>query len=257
MSRFLVLAYLFSIGSMGGWVLELLFRRFISGNNPERKWINPGFLTGPYVPLYGSGLCILFLLASLEQFLPAEHLLLGRVLLFLVMAAAMTLIEYLAGIFLLRYAHLRLWDYSSLKGNVNGLICPLFSLIWAAMGAAYYFLLYPVTLRALEWLARNLAFSFFIGMFFGVFLVDLGHTMGLAGRLRKFALEHDVIVRYEVLKAAVRRGNEEAKARARFLFAFRSAKPLREILERSRAGENVLPDLSQVLEPIRRRIRKR
>jgi hypothetical protein len=94
-------------------------------------------------------------------------------------------------------------------------------------------------------------------MFFGVFLVDLGHTMGLAGRLRKFALEHDVIVRYEVLKAAVRRGNEEAKARARFLFAFRSAKPLREILERSRAGENVLPDLSQVLEPIRRRIRKR
>ena len=164
MSRFLVLAYLFCIGSMGGWVLELLFRRFISSNNPERKWINPGFLTGPYVPLYGSGLCILYLLASLERFLPAEHLALGRAALFLAMAAAMTLIEDLAGIFLLRFAHLRLWDYSSLRGNGNGLICPLFSLIWAAMGAAYYFLLYPATLRALGWLARNLAFSFFIGI---------------------------------------------------------------------------------------------
>lgn len=256
MSRFLVLAYLFCIGSMGGWVLELLFRRFISSNNPERKWINPGFLTGPYVPLYGSGLCILYLLASLERFLPAEHLALGRAALFLAMAAAMTLIEYLAGIFLLRFAHLRLWDYSSLRGNVNGLICPLFSLIWAAMGAAYYFLLYPATLRALGWLARNLAFSFFIGMFFGVFAVDLAHTMGLAGRLRKFALEHDVIVRYEVLKAAVRRGNEEAKERVRFLFVFRSAKPLREILERSRSGEAGLPGLDQILEPIRKRIRR-
>ena len=30
--------------TVAGWVLELFFRRFISGNNPERKWINPGFM---------------------------------------------------------------------------------------------------------------------------------------------------------------------------------------------------------------------
>lgn len=251
MSRFLVLAYLFFIGASGGWVLELLFRRFLSANNPERKWINPGFLTGPYVPLYGFGLCILYLLASLDRFLPADHRILGRVGLFLAMAAAMTAIEYLGGILLLKFGHLRLWDYSMLRGNVQGLICPLFSLIWAVMGAAYYLLLYPVTLRALDWLSRNLAFSFVIGMFFGVFLVDLGQTINLAARLRRFAAEHDVIVRYEVLKAAVRRSNEEAKARVRFLFAFRSVRPLRELLERSG-----VPELDQILEPIRRRIRK-
>lgn len=46
---------------------ELLYRRFLSGANPERKWINPGFCVGPYVPLYGSGLCILYLLASIGE----------------------------------------------------------------------------------------------------------------------------------------------------------------------------------------------
>lgn len=67
MNLFLTLAYLFFIGSTLGWVAELLYRRFLSGANPERKWINPGFCVGPYVPLYGSGLCILFLLAALGE----------------------------------------------------------------------------------------------------------------------------------------------------------------------------------------------
>ena len=68
MSLFLVLAFLFFVGSVSGWVLELIFRRFFSSANPERKWINPGFCTGPYVPLYGCGLCIMFLIVSLEQY---------------------------------------------------------------------------------------------------------------------------------------------------------------------------------------------
>ena len=67
MNMFLTLAYLFFIGSTLGWVAELLYRRFLSGANPERKWINPGFCVGPYVPLYGSGLCILYLLASVSS----------------------------------------------------------------------------------------------------------------------------------------------------------------------------------------------
>lgn len=64
MNTFLVLAFLFFIGSTFGWVLELFYRRFFSRNNKERKWINPGFCTGPYLPLYGSGLCLLYLIAS-------------------------------------------------------------------------------------------------------------------------------------------------------------------------------------------------
>lgn len=60
MSRFqvfLIVLYLFFFGGVGGWVLELFFRRFFSGANPERKWLNPGFLFGPCLPLYGSVRC--------------------------------------------------------------------------------------------------------------------------------------------------------------------------------------------------------
>ena len=60
MSTLLTLSFLFFMGSVAGWVLELFFRRFFSSANPERKWINPGFCTGPYVPLYGLGLCALY-----------------------------------------------------------------------------------------------------------------------------------------------------------------------------------------------------
>ena len=65
MSIFLTLAYLFFIGSVFGWVLELFYRNLTQKHS---KWINPGFCTGPYLPIYGFGLCLLFLLASQERF---------------------------------------------------------------------------------------------------------------------------------------------------------------------------------------------
>lgn len=67
MNLFLTIAFLFFIGSMAGWGIEVVFRRFFSSANPERKWINPGFLSGPYLPLYGFSLCVLFLLSLLVK----------------------------------------------------------------------------------------------------------------------------------------------------------------------------------------------
>ena len=60
MEIFLILTFLFAVGALCGWVLELFFRRFNS-----KKWINPGFLHGPYLPLYGFGLALLFLIARI------------------------------------------------------------------------------------------------------------------------------------------------------------------------------------------------
>ena len=54
MSKFLIFVFIFFIGSMLGWLLELIFRRLV-----HKKWINPGFLIGPYLPIYGFGLCAL------------------------------------------------------------------------------------------------------------------------------------------------------------------------------------------------------
>ena len=143
MSILLTLADLFFIGSVSGWCLELVFRKFFSSANPEHKWINPGFCIGPYVPLYGFGLCILYLLASIGDLSGIADSIWGKALLFLGMAVSMTLIEYIAGIMLLKGAKLRLWDYSKLWGNIDGLICPLFSFFWAVLGGVYYFVLHP------------------------------------------------------------------------------------------------------------------
>ena len=231
MNELLVLAFLFFIGSLGGWCLELVFRRFFSRNNPERKWINPGFLTGPYVPLYGFGLCILYLLASLDRWSTVGDGPLSKLLLFLAMAVSMTLIEYLAGLLCIHVLHVKLWDYSEQWGNIQGIICPLFSFFWAILGAGYYFLVHPHILSALDWLSRNLAFSFFIGAFFGVFCVDLWQTLSLAARIRAFAREHQIVVRYEELKRSVRRQSELRRERVHFLFALRSSTPLRVQLE--------------------------
>ena len=234
MNLFLILSFLFFIGAVSGWVIELLFRRFISTANPERKWINPGFCTGPYVPLYGFGLCVLYIIASAETFSWMGGFRYQKIVLFLTMAVTMTAIEYIAGIFLLKVAHMRLWDYSKEVGNIQGLICPRFSVIWAVLGAIYYFVIHPRILNVLNWFSQNLAFSFVIGLFFGVFLIDVAHALQLAGKLQKFAKENDVVIRYEHLKLQIRNAHEERKQKYHFLFPFHSDRPLSEHLKEMR-----------------------
>lgn len=231
MSMFLTLAYLFFIGSVLGWLLELVFRKFFSSSNPEHKWINPGFCVGPYLPLYGFGLCILYLLASVGERWALGASAAGKLTLFLSMAVSMTLIEYLAGLMLLKWAKLRLWDYSGCRGNIQGLICPLFSFFWALLGALYYFLVHPHVLQALAWLAHNLAFSFVIGYFFGIFTLDVAYSAHLAAHLKRFADENQVIVRMEALKAHIQSFEMRASRRIHFFFSLRSELPLSEHLK--------------------------
>lgn len=234
MSLFLTLAFLFFIGSVFGWVLELLFRRFFSSANPTRRWINPGFCTGPYLPLYGCGLCLLYLIASLESQSVVASSWGNKLLLFGSMAVCMTAIEYIAGLLALKVAKVRLWDYRGEWGNIQGIICPKFSLFWAVLGAVYYFLIHPYILNALEWLSRNLAFSFVVGLFFGVFIVDAVQSAQLVAKLRAFAQENRVIVKYETLKAHIRTRAEETRAAYSFFRPFHSERPLAEHLKELR-----------------------
>lgn len=231
MYLFLKLAFLFFVGSVIGWCIELVFRRFFSSSNPERKWINPGFCTGPYLPLYGTGLCILYLIASLEKYSIISNPILNKIMLFAAMAVLMTVIEYIAGIFCLKVLKVRLWDYSDMWGNIQGIICPLFSLFWAILGALYYFLIHPYILSAVDWLTRNLAFSFVIGLFFGVFIVDVVQSANLIVKLKKFAEDNDVIVKYENLKAQIRSTHDRLSSKHYFMLPFRSERSISEHLK--------------------------
>lgn len=232
MNIFLRLAFLFFMGSVSGWVLELFFRRYVAHGNTEKKWINPGFCTGPYLPIYGFGLCLMYLTASLEKFSFTENALLEKILILAVMAIFMTVIEYIAGILSLKLLKVRLWDYSDNRGNIQGIICPLFSFFWGVLGAVYYFFVHPYILGALDWLSKNLAFSFVIGLFFGVFVMDAAQSVQLVAKLKKYAEENEVIVKYESIKDQVRRHHDERKQRYNFFRPFKSDIPLREHIEK-------------------------
>ncbi len=241
MYLWLTLAFLFFVGSVLGWVLELLFRNL---THRQEKLVNPGFCTGPYLPIYGFGLCTLYLLAGLERYNFIQDPFWNGAVLFAAMAVCMTLIEYIAGVFMLKYLKVRLWDYSGMKGNIQGIICPVFSLAWAVLGAVYYFLIHPHILEGLEWLSRNLAFSFFIGVFFGVFIIDVAHSAQLVARMKAFAEENDVIVKVEALKQQIRASWERSSAKYQFFRPYRSERPLSEHLR----------EMQEVLE---KRIRKK
>ncbi|MDD2433903.1 MAG: putative ABC transporter permease [Bacilli bacterium] len=224
MNTFLTYTFLFFIGSVGGWVVELLFRRFFSSH----KWINPGFLTGPCLPLYGFGLACLYFLANLDYSFISSNQNVQVVVLLIVCMVSMTLIEYIAGLIFIKGMHIRLWDYSKRPGNIQGIICPLFTLIWGAVGVAYYFLLNPVMLNYLDWLFNNLAYTFFVGVFYGILIIDFANSMDLATKMRKFAKENKVIIGYENFKEQIKDKMAELKESSNFIFPFKSVLNMKE-----------------------------
>ena len=110
----------------------------------------------------------------------------------------------------------------------------MYSLIWAALGAVYYFFIHPYILDALNWLANNLAFSFFIGFFYGVFAIDLFYSLKLGREDKTFAGENDMVIRYEEFKRYIRESSEERKRKYRFMLSMGSGARLGEHLKKYR-----------------------
>lgn len=230
MSDILVLAFLFAMGSSLGWCLEVVYRR-LSPANESRKWINPGFLAGPYLPLYGFGLVALYLMAGIEDaYFVQQAQTGGRIMLFAAMAVVMTGLEYIAGLIFIKGMKIQLWDYSREKFNLQGIICLRFSVYWACLGAVYYFFIHPHIIEAVMWLSENITFSFFIGMFYGVFIVDLVRSFGIVTKMRTFAKENEILIRYEEFKEQVRQSAAERMQKPHWLLQFRSDIPIKEHL---------------------------
>lgn len=214
MNVFLRLAFLFFVGSILGWIVELFFRRIKNG-----YWINPGFLKGPYLPIYGLGLTFMYGVSAVDltwiNSVAAQYII--RIF---AMGILMTVIEFVAGLIFIKGMKIKLWDYSKRWGNVKGVICPLFSIIWTAIGAFYYFVLHTYVMDSIYWFIENIQFSFVVGVFFGVFFVDLATTLRISVKIRAFAKEHGIVVRYEKLKEDIKRdikAKQEKYGFARFI----------------------------------------
>lgn len=207
---FFRLAFLFMLGSVGGWVLELFFRRFFSA----KKWINPGFLNGPCLPMYGCGTVLLYGAC----FIP-----LPRWALVLLLIAALTLLEYVTGLIFIKCMKIKLWDYSDRRGNIQGIICPLFSFLWGCIAAGFVYLLFAPLHGAAVWAAENEWMIFAVGGAYGIFFVDICLSFNVSLRIRKAAAEIREAVHYERLKAALNELRAERRQKRRFLFPFAGA----------------------------------
>ena len=251
---FVMFAFLFAIGSFFGWGLEVFYRRFFSAANPDRKWINPGFLNGPCLPLYGFSLCSLFALSLIDLSF-VKNFYLRQIILFIIMALFITFIEYIAGLIFIKKMKIKLWDYSNQWGNIKGIICPKFTLYWAILAALYYFVIHPRIISALIWLSKHLLFSFFIGFYFGVIALDFWYSMNLSNKIREFAMENEVVIRYENLKAYIKENSKNPK----FLLSFSSDKnltdDLRDYFEKERQKiENLAENIKKAADEAQEKI---
>ena len=219
MSLFLVFVFIFYLGSSVGWILELFYRRLES-----KKWVNPGFLMGPYLPIYGIGLVILTLL----------HVILAKynlhpAITIVIMGICMTLLELLTGLFFLNLK-IRLWDYRKYFLNFKGVICFKMTIIWIALGALYYYFLADYVMKALTWFSSHLSFSYILGIFTGLIVVDFVYSSKFYKKIRKYAKNNNVVIMYENLKLHIRNIQEQAKEKYSFLLPFKQTKDLLDYL---------------------------
>lgn len=101
---------MFIIYSIGGWIMECTL-----GVIQKHKFVNRGFLIGPYCPIYGVGVvCGTILLTRFSN---------NIFLLFILATVVCGTLEYLTSYLMEKIFKARWWDYSNNKFNINGRVC--------------------------------------------------------------------------------------------------------------------------------------
>lgn len=100
-----------------GWVWETCYVSVL-----KARWVNRGFMRGPFLPIYGSGAIVVLIFT-----LPFRT---NAWLVFVVGMTSATLLEYFTGAAMEKMFHVRYWDYSRQRLNLNGYICVTSSLAW-------------------------------------------------------------------------------------------------------------------------------
>ncbi len=112
------------IAGVFGYVFEVIFYYFDKG-----YLINRGSTFGPWIPIYGFGAILIYLLTKKVKD--------NKVLVFLISLIVCGLLEFWTAYLLFHISHIRLWDYNTEIlnfGNVGGYICLRSILMWGFCG---------------------------------------------------------------------------------------------------------------------------
>lgn len=101
---------LFFIFSFIGYLWET-FLFFIK----KRRFVNRGFLKGPWLPIYGYGMILILIILSKYMNKPF--------LLFILIIVLCGVVEYLTSFLLEVFFRKKWWDYSNSFLNINGRVC--------------------------------------------------------------------------------------------------------------------------------------
>ena len=101
---------LFIIYAFLGWIVEIINNVVVF-----KKFVNRGFLIGPYCPIYGVGglIATIFLTKYKESI----------IVLFVMSMFLFALLEYFTSYLMEKLFKARWWDYTDYRFNINGRIC--------------------------------------------------------------------------------------------------------------------------------------
>ncbi|WP_367926022.1 putative ABC transporter permease [uncultured Ruthenibacterium sp.] len=120
----------FFIYAFLGWVWESCLVSV-----QQHRWVNRGFLIGPFLPIYGFGALALLAFTLPVQTNPAMVFLFGML--------GATVLEYVTGYGMEKLFHVKYWDYSRFRWNLNGYICLAASLCWGVFSLLLVNFLHP------------------------------------------------------------------------------------------------------------------
>lgn len=148
----------FIIYSILGWLCEVCYRSAVEG-----VFVNSGFLNGTYCPIYGFGMLLLISLLK-----PIEDKI---IILFLGSIFITTLLEGAAGWLLHKLFKIRWWDYSDMPYNINGYVCPAFSLLWGLGSCIAVRLIHPAVINFANYFTLKTK-EYFVFTFLLIMIVD-------------------------------------------------------------------------------------
>lgn len=149
---------LFLIYSFTGWLIET-----IGDLIKHKKFINRGFLLGPYCPIYGTGVILITLfLSKYTDDLFA---------LFFLSMMLCGLLEYCTSYIMEKVFKARWWDYSNMRFNINGRICLETLILFGIAGVLILHYLNPF-LSSIITKLPDIHLHIISGLLFFIFVVD-------------------------------------------------------------------------------------
>lgn len=137
MQDFKIYFLLFIIYAIFGWCLEVVGKLIES-----KKFVNRGFLIGPYCPIYGCGAILITILLKKYTDDPLT--------LFIMVILVCGILEYLTSYLMEKIFKARWWDYSKKKFNINGRVCLDTIVIFGVLGLFIMYVSNPFLLSEIE-----------------------------------------------------------------------------------------------------------